>query len=36
MVLGLIDDIPTCDALLKRIVAEARVAAEKRVGVLLG
>lgn len=36
MVLGLIDDIPTCDVLLKRIVAEARTAAEKRVGVLLG
>jgi nitronate monooxygenase len=35
MVIGLIDDIPTCDALLKRIVAEAREAAKKRVGVLL-
>ncbi len=36
MVIGLIDDIPSCDVLLKRIVAEAREAAEKRVGVLLG
>ncbi|MGK2905115.1 MAG: NAD(P)H-dependent flavin oxidoreductase [Desulfuromonadales bacterium] len=35
MVLGLIDDIPTCDVLLKRIVAEAREAARMRVSVLL-
>ena len=35
MVLGLIDDIPTCDVLLKRIVAEARDAARTRVSVLL-
>jgi NAD(P)H-dependent flavin oxidoreductase YrpB (nitropropane dioxygenase family) len=35
MVIGLINDIPTCDALLKRIIAEAREAAEKRVGVIL-
>ena len=36
MVIGLINDIPSCDVLLKRIVAEAREAAEKRVSVLLG
>ncbi len=35
MVIGLIHDIPTCKALLQRIVAEAREAAERRVGVLL-
>lgn len=35
MVIGLIDDIPSCDELLKRIVAEAREAAEKRVSMLL-
>jgi NAD(P)H-dependent flavin oxidoreductase YrpB (nitropropane dioxygenase family) len=35
MVLGLIDDIPTCDVLLKRIIAEARDAARTRVSVLL-
>ena len=35
MVIGLIDDIPTCEVLLKRIVAEAREAAETRVSVLL-
>jgi NAD(P)H-dependent flavin oxidoreductase YrpB (nitropropane dioxygenase family) len=35
MVIGLINDIPTCDVLLKRIIAEAREAAEKRVGVIL-
>jgi NAD(P)H-dependent flavin oxidoreductase YrpB (nitropropane dioxygenase family) len=35
MVIGLINDIPSCDALLKRIIAEAREAAEKRVGLLL-
>ena len=35
MVLGLIDDIPTCDVLLKRIVAEAREAVELRVSALL-
>jgi len=35
MVIGLINDIPTCDVLLKRIVAEAREAAEKRVSALL-
>lgn len=35
MVVGLINDIPTCDALLQRIVAEAREAAEMRVSVLL-
>ena len=35
MVLGLIDDIPTCDVLLKRIIAEARDAAKTRVSVLL-
>ena len=35
MVIGLINDIPTCDALLQRIVAEAREAAETRVSVLL-
>jgi nitronate monooxygenase len=35
MVIGLIDDIPTCDVLLQRIVAEAREAVEKRVSVLL-
>ncbi len=36
MVIGLINDIPTCEALLQRIVAEAREAAERRVGLLLG
>jgi len=36
MVMGLIDDIPTCEVLLKRIVAEAREAAEKSVGLLQG
>jgi len=35
MVIGLINDIPTCDALLQRIVAEAREAAEMRVSALL-
>jgi len=35
MVIGLINDIPTCDALLKRIVAEAREATETRVSALL-
>lgn len=35
MVMGLIDDIPTCEVLLKRIVAEAREAAETRVRALL-
>ena len=35
MVLGLIDDIPTCNALLKRIVSEAREAAETRLNALL-
>jgi nitronate monooxygenase len=35
MVMGLIDDIPTCEVLLKRIVAEAREAAKKRVSLLL-
>ena len=35
MVIGLINDIPTCDALLKRIVTEAREAAETRVSALL-
>jgi len=35
MVVGLINDIPTCDALVKRIVAEAREAAEQRVSALL-
>jgi nitronate monooxygenase len=36
MVIGLINDIPTCQALLQRIVAEAREAAEQRVSSLLG
>ena len=36
MVMGLIDDIPTCEVLLKRIVAEARKAAEKSVSLLRG
>ena len=36
MVVGLINDIPTCDALLKRIIAEAKDAAKTRVGVFLG
>jgi nitronate monooxygenase len=36
MVIGLINDIPTCEVLLQRIVAEAREAAEQRVGLLLG
>ncbi len=36
MVMGLIDDIPTCEVLLKRIVAEAREAAEKSVSLLRG
>ena len=35
MVVGLINDIPTCDVLLKRIIAEAKEAAEARVGILL-
>lgn len=35
MVIGLINDIPSCDVLLKRIVAEAREAVEKRMNVLL-
>jgi NAD(P)H-dependent flavin oxidoreductase YrpB (nitropropane dioxygenase family) len=35
MVVGLINDIPSCDVLLKRIVAEAREAAERRVSALL-
>ena len=35
MVIGLINDIPTCDVLLKRIIAEAKEAAEVRVGILL-
>ena len=35
MVMGLINDIPTCEVLLKRIVAEAREAAEVRVSALL-
>lgn len=35
MAMGLIDDIPTCDVLLQRIVAEAREAAETRVSILL-
>ncbi|MCK4503679.1 MAG: nitronate monooxygenase [Desulfuromonadales bacterium] len=35
MVMGLIDDIPTCDVLLKRIVAEAREAVEKNMSLLL-
>jgi nitronate monooxygenase len=35
MVIGLIHDIPTCEVLLKRIVAEAREAVEKRLGVLM-
>lgn len=35
MVMGLIYDIPTCEVLIKRIIAEAREAAEKRVGLLL-
>lgn len=35
MVIGLIDDIPSCEALLQRIVAEAREAAEQRVSLLL-
>lgn len=34
MVMGLIDDIPTCEVLLKRIVAEACEAAEKSVSLL--
>ena len=33
--IGLINDIPTCDVLLKRIIAEAKEAAEVRVGILL-
>ncbi len=36
MVMGLINDIPTCEVLLKRIVAEAREAAEKSVSLLRG
>ena len=36
MVIGLINDIPTCKVLLQRIVAEAREAAEQRVSLLLG
>jgi NAD(P)H-dependent flavin oxidoreductase YrpB (nitropropane dioxygenase family) len=36
MVIGLINDIPTCQELLQRIVAEAREAAEQRVSLLLG
>ena len=35
MVVGLINDIPTCDVLLKRIIAEAKEAAKTRVGVFL-
>jgi nitronate monooxygenase len=35
MALGLIDDIPTCEDLLQRIVAEAREAVESRVSSLL-
>ena len=35
MVIGLIDDIPSCDVLLKRIVAEAREAAKLRIAALL-
>jgi NAD(P)H-dependent flavin oxidoreductase YrpB (nitropropane dioxygenase family) len=35
MVVGLINDIPSCEVLLKRIVAEAREALEKRMSVLL-
>ncbi len=35
MALGLIDDIPTCEVLLQRIVAEAREAVESRVSSLL-
>ncbi len=35
MVIGLINDIPSCDALIQRIVAEAREAAESRLSVLL-
>lgn len=35
MVVGLINDIPTCDVLLQRIVAEAREATETRVSALL-
>jgi nitronate monooxygenase len=35
MVIGLINDIPTCDILLKRIIAEAKDAAKTRVAVLL-
>jgi len=35
MVIGLINDIPTCDVLLQRIVAEAREAATIRMSALL-
>jgi nitronate monooxygenase len=35
MVMGLINDIPTCDVLVKRIVKEAREAVEMRMGTLL-
>jgi nitronate monooxygenase len=35
MVMGLINDIPTCDVLLKRIVREAREAVEMRMRALL-
>jgi NAD(P)H-dependent flavin oxidoreductase YrpB (nitropropane dioxygenase family) len=35
MVIGLINDIPSCEVLLKRIVAEAREAVEGRMNVLL-
>ncbi|MGK2943928.1 MAG: NAD(P)H-dependent flavin oxidoreductase [Desulfuromonadales bacterium] len=35
MVIGLINDIPSCAVLLKRIIAEAREAAEQRVSMLL-
>ncbi len=35
MVMGLIDDIPTCEVLLKRIVTEAREAVEKNMSFLL-
>lgn len=35
MVVGLINDIPTCDVLLQRIITEAREATEKRVSALL-
>ena len=35
MVMGLIYDIPTCEVLLQRIIAEAREAAEKCVSLLL-